>query len=764
MADYIRIESINAPSSAVPGSLVEVSVTVKNLYTGIAGAYVTGRVGDVTLQFGGAQDIGQWYGAIFYDSFVMPNEDVTLEIWTWWYGAGEYHEDDTGSASIAVSTTGLTFAVSTPVAYPFSSRPDPVLITCPITVSGAPTAVTFQVKCVVYEGSGILPTPGTKLWEETKTVSFANGSHTVQFMHYSEEGTIDHRDVGVEVYYGGVKVADNVWDDVFYVTTPPEILTGLRSTSINCAFGTYDYGASIPYVLGYDYKGEAQGGKLKIELGTGLYPVFIPAAVLGEVDINFAESIDYARVTESRSFILPSSLERGQRYTVRVTLTTADELTDSDKDYNALIVLDNTIPSTDLQGLDITTTYRDYALGETLPFTLSFKYKGIAQGGTIQAIIGKGIPALFTQVHAYPPFAIQYDEASTLTTMNRDATIVLPHTLEPGQVYGLKVILTTLDDKDTTDLEGSAFRIAEGEVPTDPGVGEYREIKNHIYPYGDGYSGAASEATVDITIPLAQLPGGDWLTQQVIDRFEENVTEHGSHMLQLTVYERDEGLTSKGYRLIAVATPPDEVAGQEMTSQGIVNLAYVEPKFTPGLWAIIVLGVLVALGFIVSAVVPTVREVVWGEGGVVDTITGIGDILGNLLPMMMVVMMMGLMMEQTRDLYEPAGTPPRPKPVTEAVVKVGKGALELGKKAVPYVAEGAKKAAPYVVEAAKKAVVAAEKTVKFIAKQVQEASAAREKAAERDMEFYKSREAVKKQKLQEAKEELRRRRDEQSRL
>ncbi len=61
----------------------------------------------------------------------------------------------------------------------------------------------------------------------------------------------------------------------------------------------------------------------------------------------------------------------------------------------------------------------------------------------------------------------------------------------------------------------------------------------------------------------------------------------------------------------------------------------------------------------------------------------LGDI-GNMIILMMVMMMITMMMENTRDLYEPAGTPPRPKPVTEAVVKGVKTTGRAVKKVTEY--------------------------------------------------------------------------------
>lgn len=669
------------------------------------------------------------------------------------------------------------------------------------------------------------------------TVPYADipAGFTYYFTGHFTMPSID-ANIRAESYYYGV---DGQWHFEDYQTRTinlaavAEVLTGLRSTSVNVVYSTYDFGATVPYVLGYDYKGEAQGGTLKIEIGTGMYPYFTLVAVVGPVSYNFTEKADYTRVTENRTFVLPSTLTRGQAYSVRVILTTADGLTDNDIDYNALKVLDVIVPSTDLQGLAVNTSYRDYALGEVLSFSLTFKYKGIAQSGKLQVAIKKGLATVYT----YNELTVQYIESAALSTVTWSREVTLPETLSPGQVYGLYARLTTLDGRDTSNTRGTAFKIAEAEVPEDPGVGDYREVKNYVYPYAESYRGAASKATVEITVPLAQLPGGDWISQQIVDEFEGQVAEHGSHMLGLVVYERDNGLTSKDYKLIAIATPPKETAGQEYTSQGIVDLVYAEPSGLPvAVWAIIVLGVLLAIGFIISAVVPDVREGVWGEGGFVDTVTDIGGILGDLLPMMMIMVMMALMMEQTRGLYEPglgqkevasrrteamaaqsdwnkaralvaskkvelrradeahkgekqseltyaeeretesheafdrakseldkarveqtrlakeaALAPPRPKPVTEAAVKVGKKVFELGRKA-----------APHVVEAAKKAVEAAEGTVKYLTKQVQEATAAIREAQQADKVFYEEREAESKRKLQEAKVELKKRREEQA--
>ncbi len=119
----------------------------------------------------------------------------------------------------------IDFSLSEPTAYPYRAPPGPVLITCPVA-SQSTQSVTAQVKCLVYEGS-IFPGHGTKLWEDTKSVTFAPGeTKDIQFMRTSIVGTIDRRDVEVEVRVGGQLIVEEEWDDVYYVTEeeepPPE--------------------------------------------------------------------------------------------------------------------------------------------------------------------------------------------------------------------------------------------------------------------------------------------------------------------------------------------------------------------------------------------------------------------------------------------------------------------------------------------------------------------------------------------------------------
>ena len=131
-------------------------------------------------------------------------------------------DTDWGVLTIREEEVVVAFSLSRPTAYPYRTPPGPVLITCPVT-SQSTKSVTAQVKVIVYEGS-FWGEPGTELWADTKTVTFAPGeTKNIQFIRTSIVGTINRRDVGVEVRVGGQLIVQEDWDDVYYVEEAPPV-------------------------------------------------------------------------------------------------------------------------------------------------------------------------------------------------------------------------------------------------------------------------------------------------------------------------------------------------------------------------------------------------------------------------------------------------------------------------------------------------------------------------------------------------------------
>jgi len=119
--------------------------------------------------------------------------------------------------NITTGNGGDLFSLAKPSADPYSAPPGQVIITCPVS-SMSLDEIRATVKCIVYEGS-FYPGHGAKLWESSKTITFSpEETIGVEFIRTSVYGTIDRRDIEVQVFVSGALVESGEWDDVYYVT------------------------------------------------------------------------------------------------------------------------------------------------------------------------------------------------------------------------------------------------------------------------------------------------------------------------------------------------------------------------------------------------------------------------------------------------------------------------------------------------------------------------------------------------------------------
>ncbi len=652
MGFFTEVTGVEAPVSAGAGQTISIQVTLRNKadysqYLLLMGTY-DGHEVYAEPQFELVQGEGS---RVFTLNFIMPGQGITLGLWSFLWveypdQSGSWQSDDYHEVLIALAATPAAGIAAKLIEYsglslplPAGSVPQGASAKLRVRVRNEMSASQkLGIAWVIVDPDGIV----VQSYSDWETFSTGAGD-THDFVGSSAFLLFKVGDYRVRidayVYPDGSRSVD-CYDGALGAVIPQEVATGLKNTALNIVYGTYDYLQPAPYVLSYDYRGKTQSGTLQIELGTGLYPLFTPEAVIGWQVYSFASQAEYARVTENRSFVLPDTLRRGQAYSVRVTLRTADGVEDGDISYNALRVADPAVPSTELRDLAIVTAYHDYDLGENLPITLSYRYRGVAQSGQIQVIVGKGV--IFNTVYTGAPQAITFAQNDVLTTITRDIAVTLPMTLEPGQVYSVKVVLETSDGKVIDQTKGSAFKIAENAIPEDPGVGEYRVVKDYVYPFGETYSGQATQCTYEFTVPLAQMPGGDWISRQILDVHESEVAKQGSRMLHLKVNERDHGLTSKDYLIVATASAPEETAGQEYTPQGIAILRRTTAFALPLLaWAVIIPIALAILGFAITAVIKEIRTFLWGEEGTPPA--SWGDSVGMLIVMGLMAMVMSAM-------------------------------------------------------------------------------------------------------------------------
>jgi len=100
---YTDIISITAPSSAKYGDTVSVTVKVKNLYTSAIYIGASGRY-DGSGAFSpnyASVEAGATYS--FTYSFTMPNQNIRLDVWSWYWTGTEWYQDDYEYVNIALA-------------------------------------------------------------------------------------------------------------------------------------------------------------------------------------------------------------------------------------------------------------------------------------------------------------------------------------------------------------------------------------------------------------------------------------------------------------------------------------------------------------------------------------------------------------------------------------------------------------------------------------------------------------------------------------
>ena len=126
--------------------------------------------------------------------------------------------------------------------------------------------------------------------------------------------------------------------DVITIVGAPPSEADIRNFDIQVQGGTYDLGDTVSFTAPYEYKGKAQGGRLTISLGTGVYPSFTTKYTFSSISVNFEESADWVSKTLSGNFKLPTNLEPGQTYSVRAKLETNDGKQETDTDWGVIKV------------------------------------------------------------------------------------------------------------------------------------------------------------------------------------------------------------------------------------------------------------------------------------------------------------------------------------------------------------------------------------------------------------------------------------------
>ena len=102
MALYADVVEIVAPTQAVPGSRVDITVKIKNTYSGTISILVGGALEYGLSPWPGIDFPEQWAnvnpGATysFFSSFIMPAARVTVHAYSYWYCSDDtwYFDDE----------------------------------------------------------------------------------------------------------------------------------------------------------------------------------------------------------------------------------------------------------------------------------------------------------------------------------------------------------------------------------------------------------------------------------------------------------------------------------------------------------------------------------------------------------------------------------------------------------------------------------------------------------------------------------------------
>jgi hypothetical protein len=100
MAQYADIIDVVAPAEAVAGSRVDITVKIKNLYSDAIGIMAGGALEYGVTPWPGIEFPTNWANVpagqtqSFSGYFTMPDREVKIHAYSYWYGGGNWHLDD----------------------------------------------------------------------------------------------------------------------------------------------------------------------------------------------------------------------------------------------------------------------------------------------------------------------------------------------------------------------------------------------------------------------------------------------------------------------------------------------------------------------------------------------------------------------------------------------------------------------------------------------------------------------------------------------
>ena len=108
---YTDITAIYGPAEAAYGDLVSVEVRVRNLSGSPIYIATTGRYDSIDFALNPEYaSVGAGLTQSFTYSFYMPNNDVRLDVWTFYWTGTEWYQDDHEYVAIALAVPPEVYA------------------------------------------------------------------------------------------------------------------------------------------------------------------------------------------------------------------------------------------------------------------------------------------------------------------------------------------------------------------------------------------------------------------------------------------------------------------------------------------------------------------------------------------------------------------------------------------------------------------------------------------------------------------------------
>ena len=154
----------------------------------------------------------------------------------------------------------------------------------------------------------------------------------------------------------------------------------------------------------------------------------------------------------------------------------------------------------------------------------------------------------------------------------------------------------------------------------------FQLAKDYTYPLAYSYSGPAEYCRFSFSLLPDQIPGGDWITQQLIGVLASKMVANGREMLELKIWEDKAPIWHTDY--ICDITYTDTGASTSALGTFIPAIAHVGAIIA----AVLVILFIVAITFLIHEI----NKIWYGGNGT----PGLGSTIMMLMPMFLLMMMM----------------------------------------------------------------------------------------------------------------------------